>query len=415
MFRPLFSFKVRAKLASTPTARNLIRVFFLMDRLKNLGGKEHSIKNVHVVGAGVMGGDIAAWCALRGFEVTLQDREMKYITPAMERGAALFDKKLRKPEKAAAAKARLKADVEGKGVADADLVIEAIFENLEAKKALYAGAEPQLKGGALLTSNTSSIPLKDLAADLARPAQFAGLHYFNPVAMMPLVEIVRHEGMDAETERRLAAFCRAIDKLPVPVAGSPGFLVNRILMPYLLEAMTAYSEGIPGPAIDKAAVSFGMPMGPIELADTVGLDVAASVGKILADFLGLPIPKGLEGKLEAGKRGRKDGEGFYLWEEGKAKKPELPEGYTAPEDLQDRLVLALLNEAVACLHEGVVADADLLDAGVIFGTGFAPFRGGPIEYIKATGAARLKARLEQLAQRHGPRFAPRPGWDALVG
>lgn len=404
-----------AKLASTPTARNLIRVFFLMDRLKNLGGKEHSIKNVHVVGAGVMGGDIAAWCALRGFEVTLQDREMKYITPAMERGAALFDKKLRKPEKAAAAKARLKADVEGKGVADADLVIEAIFENLEAKKALYAGAEPQLKGGALLTSNTSSIPLKDLAADLARPAQFAGLHYFNPVAMMPLVEIVRHEGMDAETERRLAAFCRAIDKLPVPVAGSPGFLVNRILMPYLLEAMTAYSEGIPGPAIDKAAVSFGMPMGPIELADTVGLDVAASVGKILADFLGLPIPKGLEGKLEAGKRGRKDGEGFYLWEEGKAKKPELPEGYTAPEDLQDRLVLALLNEAVACLHEGVVADADLLDAGVIFGTGFAPFRGGPIEYIKATGAARLKARLEQLAQRHGPRFAPRPGWDALVG
>jgi 3-hydroxyacyl-CoA dehydrogenase / enoyl-CoA hydratase / 3-hydroxybutyryl-CoA epimerase len=404
-----------AKLASTPTARNLIRVFFLMDRLKNLGGKEHGIKNVHVVGAGVMGGDIAAWCALRGFEVTLQDREMKYITPAMERAATLFDKKLKKPDKAAAAKARLKADVEGKGVAAADLVIEAIFENLEAKKALYAGAEPQLKDGALLTSNTSSIPLKDLATDLARPAQFAGLHYFNPVAMMPLVEIVRHEGMDAETERRLAAFCRAIDKLPVPVAGSPGFLVNRILMPYLLEAMTAYSEGIPGPAIDKAAVSFGMPMGPIELADTVGLDVAASVGKILADFLGLPIPKGLEGMLEAGKRGRKDGEGFYVWEEGKAKKPELPEGYTPPEDLQDRLVLALLNEAVACLHEGVVADADLLDAGVIFGTGFAPFRGGPIEYIKATGAARLKARLEQLAQRHGPRFAPRPGWDALVG
>ncbi|MCK7594813.1 3-hydroxyacyl-CoA dehydrogenase NAD-binding domain-containing protein [Pseudomarimonas salicorniae] len=402
-----------AKLAQTPTARNLIRVFFLMDRLKNLGGKEHGIQHVHVVGAGVMGGDIAAWCALRGFDVTLQDREMKYISPALERAGTLFEKKLKKSDKVSAAKARLKADVEGEGVAKSDLVIEAIFENLEAKKSLYANAEKSLKDDALLTSNTSSIPLSDLAAELSDKARFAGLHYFNPVAMMPLVEIVRHADMDAETERRLAAFCRAIDKLPVPVAGTPGFLVNRILMPYLLEAMTCYSEGIPGPAIDKAAVSFGMPMGPIELADTVGLDVAASVGKILADFLNLPIPNGLESKLEAGKRGRKDGEGFYVWEDGKAKKPELPEGYTAPEDLQDRLVLALLNEAVACLHEGVVADADLLDAGVIFGTGFAPFRGGPIEYIKTAGPAKLKARLETLAKRHGPRFEPRPGWDAL--
>ena len=402
-----------AKLAQTPTARNLIRVFFLQDRLKNLGGKDHGIQHVHVVGAGVMGGDIAAWCALRGFDVTLQDRELKYITPALERANGLFSKKLKKEDKQAAAKKRLNADVEGKGASKADLVIEAIFENADAKKSLYAKIEPQLPEKALLTTNTSSIPLDDLRVDLARAGHFAGLHYFNPVAMMPLVEIIRHDQMDEETERRLAAFCRAIDKLPVPVAGSPGFLVNRILMPYLLEAMTAFSEGIPGPAIDKAALAFGMPMGPIELADTVGLDVAASVGKILADFLGLPIPQGLEGKLESGKLGRKSGEGFYVWEEGKAKKPELPEGYSAPEDLQDRLVLAMLNEAVACLHEGVVADADLLDAGVIFVTGFAPFRCGPIQHIKATGAEKLKARLEQLAQRHGPRFAPRPGWDAL--
>lgn len=402
-----------ARLAQTPTARNLIRVFFLMDRLKNLGGKEHGIARVHVVGAGVMGGDIAAWCALRGFEVTLQDREMKFITPALERAGKLFEKKLRREDRIAEARARLRADVEGAGVAEADLVIEAIFENLEAKRALYASIEPKLKEGAILTSNTSSIPLTELGAELADKGRFAGLHYFNPVAMMPLVEIVRHADLAPETERRLAAFCRAIDKLPVPVAGSPGFLVNRILMPYLLEAMTAYSEGIPGPAIDRAAVEFGMPMGPIELADTVGLDVAASVGRILADFLKLPIPQGLESKLDAGKRGRKDGEGFYVWEDGKPKKPELPEGYVPPEDLQDRLILALLNEAVACLHEGVVADADLLDAGVIFGTGFAPFRGGPIEYIRTAGPERLKARLEQLAQRHGPRFAPRPGWEAL--
>jgi 3-hydroxyacyl-CoA dehydrogenase/enoyl-CoA hydratase/3-hydroxybutyryl-CoA epimerase len=401
------------KLAKTPTARNLVRVFFLQERLKGLGGKDHGIANVHVVGAGVMGGDIAAWCALRGFEVTLQDREMKYIQPALDRAATLYEKKVKREDKRAATTARLKADVEGLGVANADLVIEAIFENVEAKRALYAKVEETLEPDALLTTNTSSIPLTELRDGLKLPARFAGLHYFNPVAMMPLVEIVRHDRMDAETERRLAAFCRAIDKLPVPVAGTPGFLVNRILMPYLLEAMTAYGEGIPGPVIDKAALKFGMPMGPIELADTVGLDVAASVGKILAEYLNLPIPGGMEDLLQSGKRGRKDGQGFYRWENGKAVKPEVPKDYVAPEDLTDRLIYPMLNESVACLHDGVVADADLLDAGVIFGTGFAPFRGGPITHVRSEGAAKCKARLEQLAQRHGARFTPRPGWDSL--
>jgi 3-hydroxyacyl-CoA dehydrogenase/enoyl-CoA hydratase/3-hydroxybutyryl-CoA epimerase len=403
-----------AKLAGTPTAQNLVRVYFLQERLKGLGGKSHDIKHVHVVGAGVMGGDIAAWSALRGFETTLQDRSLEQIQPAIARAHTFYEKKLKREDKRAAAIARLNADVDGAGVAKADLVIEAIFENLDAKRALYAKIEESLPESGLLTSNTSSIPLTDLRAELKRPAQFAGLHFFNPVSMMPLVEIVRHDGMDAETERRLAAFCRAIDKLPVPVAGTPGFLVNRILMPYLLEAMTLYSEGVPGPVIDKAALAFGMPMGPIELADTVGLDVAASVGKIMAEFLNLPIPSGLDGLLASGKRGRKDGQGFYIWENGRAKKPEVPKDYKAPEDLTDRLVLAFVNEAVACLHEGVVADADLLDAGVIFGTGFAPFRGGPIQYVRAEGATKLKARLEQLAGRHGPRFNPRPGWDALI-
>ncbi|MBE5314269.1 MAG: enoyl-CoA hydratase/isomerase family protein [Xanthomonadales bacterium] len=403
-----------AKLAGTPTAQNLVRVYFLQERLKGLGGRAHDIKHVHVIGAGVMGGDIAAWSALRGFETTLQDRSLEQIQPAIARAHTFYEKKIKREDKRAGAIARLRADVEGAGVAKADLVIEAIFENLDAKRALYAKVEESLPEGSLLTSNTSSIPLTDLRSELKRPAQFAGLHFFNPVAMMPLVEIVRHDGMDAETERRLAAFCRAIDKLPVPVAGTPGFLVNRILMPYLLEAMTLYSEGVPGPVIDKAALAFGMPMGPIELADTVGLDVAASVGKIMAEFLNLPIPSGLDGLLASGKRGRKDGQGFYTWENGRAKKPEVPKDYKAPEDLTDRLVLAFVNEAVACLHEGVVADADLLDAGVIFGTGFAPFRGGPIQYARAEGAAKLKTRLEQLAGRHGPRFSPRPGWDALI-
>ena len=399
------------KLAGTSTAHNLVRVFFLMDRLKGLGGKDHGIRRVHVVGAGVMGGDIAAWCALRGFDVTLQDRELKYVQPALDRATALFAKKVKDEAKRAATAARLKADVEGAGVADADLVIEAIFENLEAKQALFAKVEQTLKPGAILVSNTSSIPLTDLRAGRRDPSRFAGLHYFNPVALMPLVEIVRHDQLDPEIERRLAAFCKAIDKLPVPVAGTPGFLVNRILAPYMQEAIIAFSEGIPGPVIDKVALKFGMPMGPIELVDTVGLDVAASVGRIMADFHGQALPDAF--RVEEGKRGKKDGQGLYKWENGRAVKPEVPKDYQAPEDLEDRLILPMLNEAVSCLHDGVVSDADLLDAGVIFGTGFAPFRGGPMQHIKAVGADHIKARLEVLASRYGGRFSPRAGWDSL--
>ncbi|MCW4454787.1 3-hydroxyacyl-CoA dehydrogenase NAD-binding domain-containing protein [Flavobacterium sp. MXW15] len=401
------------KLAGTPTARNLIRIFFLTERLKGLGGKESNIRHVHVVGAGVMGGDIAAWAAYKGFDVTLQDREQRFIDPGMTRAQALFARKVKDESKRPAVAARLKADLAGDGVAQADLVIEAIIENPEAKRELYQSLEPKMKADALLTTNTSSIPLTELRGHIQRPAQFAGLHYFNPVAQMPLVEIIHHDGMAPETEQRLAAFCKALGKFPVPVAGTPGFLVNRVLFPYMLEAATAYAEGIPGPVIDKAAVKFGMPMGPIELLDTVGLDVAAGVGEELAPFLGLQIPAALA-SVEAGKRGKKDGQGIYKWENGKAVKPDVAKDYQAPADLEERLILPLLNEAVACLHDGVVADADLLDAGVIFGTGFAPFRGGPIQYIRTAGADALVEKLKTLQARYGDRFAPRPGWDASV-
>lgn len=401
------------KLAATPTARNLIRIFFLSERMKGLGAGDHGIRHVHVVGAGVMGGDIAAFSALKGFNVTLQDREQRFIDPAMERAQTLFAKKVKDDSKRPAVAARLKADLAGEGVAEADLVIEAIIENPQAKRDLYATLEPRMKADALLTTNTSSIPLVELRDHIARPAQFAGLHYFNPVAQMPLVEIIRHDGMAPETERRLAAFCKALGKFPVPVAGTPGFLVNRVLFPYMLEAANCYAEGIPGPVIDKAAVKFGMPMGPIELLDTVGLDVAAGVGKELAPFLGLQIPAALA-TVEPNKRGKKDGQGIYKWENGKAVKPEVAKDYQAPADLEDRLILPLLNEAVACLAEGVVSDDDLLDAGVIFGTGFAPFRGGPIQHIRATGADVLVGKLHTLQGRYGDRFAPRPGWDNPV-
>ncbi|NII73689.1 3-hydroxyacyl-CoA dehydrogenase/enoyl-CoA hydratase/3-hydroxybutyryl-CoA epimerase [Dyella sp. SG562] len=401
-----------AKLAETSTARNLIRIFLLQERLKGQGaGAEHGIEHVHVVGAGVMGGDIAAWAAFKGFQVTLQDREMKFIQPALDRARALYEKKLKTPEKVEEVARRLRADAEGKGVAAADLAIEAIFENAEAKKALYATIEPQFQADEILATNTSSIPLDELRQGLRAPQRFLGLHFFNPVAQMPLVEVVRHDGLDPAIEKRALAFCKAIGKLPVAVKGTPGFLVNRILMPYLLEAIRLYNEGVPGPVLDKEAKKFGMPMGPIELADTVGLDVCASVGKELAPFLGLELPPGIEDKLAAGKRGKKDGQGFYVWQEGKPQKPEVDPDYAAPADLQERMLLPMVNEAVACLADGVVDDADLLDAGVIFGTGFAPFRGGPIQYVRSEGASVVKGKLERLAQRHGERFAPKQGWD----
>jgi 3-hydroxyacyl-CoA dehydrogenase/enoyl-CoA hydratase/3-hydroxybutyryl-CoA epimerase len=401
-----------AKLAGTSTAQNLIRIFFLQERLKNQGsGAESGIKHVHVVGAGVMGGDIAAWAALKGFNVTLQDREMKFIQPALDRASTLYEKKLKTPDKTAAAVQRLRADVDGKGVATADLVIEAIYENAEAKRELYAKMEPQFQANEILASNTSSIPLDELTTGLHAPQRFLGLHFFNPVAQMPLVEVVRHDTLDPAIEKRALAFCKAIGKLPVAVKGSPGFLVNRVLMPYLLEAMRLYSEGVPGPVLDREAKKFGMPMGPIELADTIGLDVCASVGKELAPFLGLEVPPELDGKLEDGKRGKKDGQGLYLWQDGKPQKPEVDKDYVTPPDVQDRMILPMVNEAIACLADGVVDDADLLDAGVIFGTGFAPFRGGPIQYARAEGIDKLQEKMKQLTKRYGERFSPKQGWD----
>ena len=400
-----------AKLSATPTAHNLIRIFFLRERMRGLAGDTaHGIRHVHVVGAGVMGGDIAAWSALRGFEVTLQDREMKFVEPALARARKLFEKKLKTRDRIAPVEARLTPDVEGAGIASSQLAIEAIYENPEAKETVYRAIEPKIAADALIATNTSSIPLDELRVAFTEPRRFLGLHFFNPVAQMPLVEVVRHDALDPTLEKRAWAWVKAIGKLPLPVKGTPGFLVNRILVPYLLEAVRCHTEGIPDPVIDRAGKRFGMPMGPIELIDTVGLDVALSVGRELGPFLNLELPAGIADKVEGGKRGKKDGQGFYVWKDGKAEKPKVDSGYRAPADLEDRLILPMLNEAVACLHDGVVADADLLDAGVIFGTGFAPFRGGPIQYIRATGAGVLREKLEALAHTHGARFAPKQGW-----
>ncbi|HEX5462342.1 MAG TPA: 3-hydroxyacyl-CoA dehydrogenase NAD-binding domain-containing protein [Steroidobacteraceae bacterium] len=406
-----------AQLFTTDTARNLIRVFLLQDRLKALGGKAAMpLERVHVVGAGVMGGDIAAWSALRGLTVTLQDRELKLIEPALIRARGLFEKRLHDPAKVAAATARLTADVAGEGAAQADVVIEAIFESLEAKRELYAALEPRMKPGAILATNTSSIVLESLAERLARPERLAGLHFFNPVPQMPLVEIIHTAATDPAVAQAAIAFIRKLDKLPVPCRSAPGFIVNRVLMPYLHEAMHAAQQGVPIAAIDEAAVAFGMPVGPIELADIVGLDVAAHVGEIIATDLGRPAPNlsRLRELVGLKKLGRKTGAGFYLWKDGKPVKP-AASAEPPPQDLIDRLILVLVNECAACLRERIAEDADLIDAAVIFGTGFAPFRGGPLAYARNRGVAAVVERLEELASRYGARFQPDSGWALVAG
>jgi len=361
---------------NSPTARNLVRVFFLQERLKGFG-KESAFKaaRVHVIGAGVMGGDIAAWCALRGLTVTLQDQSHDRLAPALQRASQLFARRLRDPLMARAAFDRLIPDVDGDGVAHADVVIEAIFENLEAKHALFRSLEPRLKPGAVLATNTSSLRLEDLRTALHVPERLVGIHFFNPVAMMPLVEVVEAADADPAMVQAACAFVRQIDKLPLPVKSAPGFLVNAVLAPYMLESMLAVDEGMAPEAIDEAMLAFGMPMGPIELADTVGLDIALAAGRELAGRA--EAPRCLQHKVDCGQLGKKSGQGFYNWVNGKAIKGAPA---TAPDGFAERLIHPLVERAEQLLAAGTVADAELVDAGVIFGTGFAPFTGGPLNF-----------------------------------
>jgi len=400
-------------LMCTPTSRNLVRVFLLQDRLKTLGGTASTdFKHLHVVGAGVMGGDIAAWAAFRGLSVTLQDRSADLIQAALDRANAFFEKRLKSPGAAAEAASRLKMDINGDGVADADLVIEAISEDIEAKQALYATLEPKLKQGAVLATNTSSIKIETLCEKLNDPSRLIGIHFFNPVAQLQLVEVVKGASTAAPAVQTALRFTRRLEKLPLPCTSSPGFVVNRILSPYLNEAFFALEAGIPAAVIDRAAVEFGMPLGPIELTDVVGLDVSLHVGRVLGAAFGREVPQVLIRLVEQKKLGRKSGEGFYHWRGGKAQKPQAAD-FPVPEDLQDRLILPMLNEAAACLREGIIEDADLLDAGAVFATGFAPFRGGPLQYAKDRGIANVTQRLTELAQRYGERFLPDAGWRRL--
>lgn len=365
-------------LTKSDTARNLIRVFRLQERLKSYGkrsAESRDVEHVHVVGAGAMGGDIAAWCALKGMKVTLQDQDRERIADAQGRAYTLFQRRIKEERLRRAAADRLIPDPLGHGVGQADLIIEAITENLEAKQALYAKLEPRMKPDAVLATNTSSLSLEALSTQLREPNRLVGIHFFNPVAKMPLVEVVETEGLHPGARATALAFVGKLGRLVLPVQDTPGFLVNAVLAPYMLEAMRCVDEGLSAETVDEAMKVFGMPMGPLELADTVGLDIVHAAGRQLASDQ--PLPQCLETHLARKELGRKTGRGFYPWKDGK---PIKKAPGTPPPDLAQRLITPLVDKTRQQVALGVVKDADLADAGVIFGTGFAPFSGGPLHW-----------------------------------
>ena len=396
-----------AELVESPASRQLVRVFLLRERLKRQHAEGKRIQQVHVVGAGVMGGDIAAWCALCGLRVTLQDTDPERLASALKRAHELF---ARRSHLRREAWDRLLPDVDGRGAESAQIVIEAIPENLELKQDLYYWLEERMCQEAVLATNTSSLPLHELAEGLRHPERLIGVHFFNPVARMPLVELIYHcKGQEADL-MCAGRFARQINRTGVVVRSSPGFLVNRILMPYLLEAAQMVEEGLAPATVDRAAKDFGMPMGPLEVADMVGLDICLSAGGVIAEHCGLDVPPIIQQYVDEGRLGRKKGVGFYRWK-GKHNTASRPR--KAPADCQDRLILGMVRAAVQCLHEGVVADADMVDVGVILGTGFAPWTGGPLQIARTQGVAKIRKRLSQLEQQYGARFAPGEDWEVL--
>src|SRR5580658_2814522 len=405
-----------ANLLVTDTAQNLVRVFFLRDNLKNLASGQWNGRHVHVIGAGAMGGDIAAWCAWHGFTVSLGDTKPEPIAGAIKRASDLYaiigrDNRRRVRDSLD----RLIPDLKGQGVASADLIIEAVPEVLDLKRKIFAGIEPKMKADAILATNTSSIPLEQLREGLPRPERLVGIHFFNPVSRMQLVEVVSHDQVAAEVLADARAFLGRIDRLPAPVKSAPGFLVNRALTPYLLEALVMLDAGMKKETIDKAAEDFGMPMGPIELADEVGLDICLHVAEMLRGSINRDMPEPpqwLKDKVAKGELGKKTGKGLYTWQNGHAVKAK-GDAAAPPADMIDRLILPMLDVCVTCLREGIVAGEEIVDGAMIFATGFAPFRGGPLHYARTRGIANVRDTLKSLAQKYGPRFQPDPGWDSL--
>ncbi len=405
--------KSLSHISGESTAQNLIRIFFLQEKLKEAAKQvKFKAQHVHVIGAGTMGGDIAAWCAMQGIRVTLQDTSIERIALVVKKFSDDLKKRVKDRIKIMHYRDLLTPDLKGDGIAFADVIIEAVFENLDVKQTIFRDVESRAKQTAILATNTSSIPLDDINTVMSNPSRLVGIHFFNPVSKMQLVEVIHGNNTDANVLSQAAAFVLQIKKLPLSVKSAPGFLVNRCLTPYLLEAVALLDEGVPPAVIDKAAVDFGMPMGPIELADVVGLDICLSVAEHLKGKIDITIPEVLVNKVKSGLLGKKTGKGFYQWHGSKCIKPAAAHlSEKLSEDIiQNRLVFRLLNESMACLREHIVNNADHLDAGIIFGTGFAPFRGGPMHYAQTIGYPQIVEALNDYAKAYGDRFTPDAGW-----
>jgi 3-hydroxyacyl-CoA dehydrogenase/enoyl-CoA hydratase/3-hydroxybutyryl-CoA epimerase/3-hydroxyacyl-CoA dehydrogenase/enoyl-CoA hydratase/3-hydroxybutyryl-CoA epimerase/enoyl-CoA isomerase len=419
-FTPLFG---------SPINRALLNVFFLRDQNKKQTGapdgvKPRDIRSVSVVGAGVMGQGIAAANIKRGVPVALGDMSPEAVGRGVQGvlSEASYNRQTKGPDvtKALELAALVNGTLSDQELAAADLVIEAIYENADAKKGLYARLEPLLPAHAVLCSNTSTIPISDLAAGLTRPEQFCGLHFFNPVRMMPLVEVIRGRATSNETIATATAYARRIGKSPIIVNDGPGFLVNRVLLPYLNEALLLLEEGASIKQVDRAATAFGLPMGPITLYDTVGLDVALHAGGVMqAAFPDRVVPSTiLPAMVEAGRIGQKAGRGFFDYSGKKRDQgKESPEAAAiiaaqrrgekkfSPEELTDRLLLPMLLEATRVLEDGVAANARDVDLALIYGIGFPPFRGGLFFWADTIGAAAILEKLKAYNSL-GERFAP---------
>ena len=361
-------------------SKNLRRVFYLTDAVRKSARGESGIKRMHVVGAGVMGGDIAAIGAMAGLDVTLTDMNDAAIVGAIARAKKLFERRLKSDEKVALALARLRTDLDGNGATDADLIIEAVAEKLEVKQAVFKNLEAVSKASAILATNTSAIPLEDIATALNGPERLIGLHFFNPVPVLPLVEVIWSKYSDPEIVSRGMQFAGQIGKMPVRCKSAPGFLVNRALLPYIFKAIEAVAGGEKADHIDEALVDFGMPMGPIELADQIGLDVCLDVGIVL----GMPPATKvlLDEKCRTGTIGRKSGSGFYEWDGNRAIRAHQSKDPRVMAAIAKNMLAPMIEECRQAVDENVVDTADSADAGMIFGIGFPGFRGGPLNWSK---------------------------------
>lgn len=361
-------------------SKNLRRVFYLTDAVRKSARGVSGIERLHVVGAGVMGGDIAAIGAMAGLDVTLADMNGAAIKNAITRAAKLFERRLKNEDKVAAALERLRSDPDGHGAADADLVIEAVAEKLDVKQAVFQNLENVCKTGAILATNTSAIPLEDIATALNTPERLIGLHFFNPVPVLPLVEVIWSKYSDQDMVNRGMQFAGQIGKMPVRCKSAPGFLVNRALLPYIFKAIEAVAGGENADHIDEALVDFGMPMGPVELADQIGLDVCLDAGIVLGIA---PAAKTLlDEKCKAGTIGRKSGSGFYEWDGNQAIRARQSQDPGVMASIAKSMLTPMIEECRQAVDEQVVDSADSADAGMIFGIGFPGFRGGPLNWAK---------------------------------